>query len=70
MPMTTEEQKQKVADLLFTEGRVIDTLSNLKKGNESREYDGDSVLQRSARTVEVRARRYGNAVLGMTDKKR
>lgn len=69
MALTSKEEKERVADLLFQEGRAIDELSNLRKGNESRKYDGDSVIQRSERTVDVRAARYGTAVRKMTDKK-
>jgi hypothetical protein len=69
MTVTSKEEKRRIADLLFQEGRAIDELSNLRKSNESRKYDGNSVLKRSERTVGVRAARYGMAVRNMTEKK-
>lgn len=66
--MTPDIKKRKVADLLFSEGRAIHTLSNLKKNNSSPEYDGKTLIERANSTVGNRAKRYGRAILGMTDK--
>jgi hypothetical protein len=70
MTTTTEDEKRKVADALFADGRIIHDLSNLRKGNSSPKYNGEGVRKRATDTVETRAKRYGKAVLRLTASKK
>ncbi len=65
MAYTSEKEKREVAEALFADGRPLNTISNLRKGNSSPLYDGKSVLERAASTAKRRAGRYGKAIVGM-----
>lgn len=62
MSRTTLEEKRAAVKLLSTPGRPIREIAKMKKGNESPDYNGETLLARSKRTARIRAKQY-NIVL-------
>lgn len=67
---TSDSEKDRVAQLLFADGRTLHRLANLKKGNASPKYDPEDLQLRAERTVRRRASRYADAFRGLVEKTR
>ena len=68
MPITSPEEKRRIAELLSKPGRPMRNIAKLTRGNSAPNHNAESLEKRSRETAPARAKRYMRVLRAMSTK--